>query len=100
MPRHEVLAICDEAQVPCGPAYSIDEIFEDPQYRARGNIALVQDPRVGEVAMANVVPVLSATPDGIDSLGPAVGAHTDEILGMLIGLSAEALQGLRGKGVV
>ena len=79
MPRHQLLAICDEAQVPCGPVYSIDEIFADPQYRARGNIAIVKDERVGEVALANVVPVLSATPGSIDSLGPPLGAHTGTI---------------------
>jgi crotonobetainyl-CoA:carnitine CoA-transferase CaiB-like acyl-CoA transferase len=100
MPRHDVLALCDEAQVPCGPVYSIDEIFADPQYRARGNIAIVEDERVGEIAMANVVPVLSATPGGIDSLGPPLGAHTDDILGRLLGLTAATLRDLRGKGVV
>jgi crotonobetainyl-CoA:carnitine CoA-transferase CaiB-like acyl-CoA transferase len=100
MPRHEVLAMCDEAQVPCGPVYSIDEIFADPQYRARGNIAVVEDPRVGEVAIANVVPVLSATPGAIDSLGPPLGAHTDEILGKLLGMNADVLRVMRDKGVI
>jgi crotonobetainyl-CoA:carnitine CoA-transferase CaiB-like acyl-CoA transferase len=100
MPRHEVLALCDEAQVPCGPVYGIDEIFADPQYRARGNIAMVKDPRVGEVALANVVPVLSATPGRIDSLGPPLGAHTDEILGNLLGMTAEQLFAMRDKGVI
>jgi len=100
MKRHQLLALCDEAQVPCGPVYSIDEIFDDPQYRARGNIAIVEDERVGEVAVANVVPVLSATPGGIDSLGPPLGAHTDEILGGRLGLSPETLRALRDKGVV
>jgi crotonobetainyl-CoA:carnitine CoA-transferase CaiB-like acyl-CoA transferase len=98
--RDEVLRICAAHQVPCGPVYGIDEIFEDPQYKARGNIAIVKDPRVGEVAMANVVPVLSATPGGIDSLGPPLGAHTDEIMGNLLGLSAEELFDMRAKGVI
>jgi len=100
MKRHELLALCDEAQVPCGPVYSIDEIFADPQYRARGNIAMVTDPRVGEIALANVVPVLSATPGRIDSLGPPLGAHTDEILGTMLGLAADELHALRERGVV
>ena len=100
MPRHEVLARCDKAQVPCGPVYGIDEIFEDPQYKARGNIAFVEDERVGEVAVANVVPVLSATPGAIDSLGPPLGAHTDEILGRLLGMTEEALRVMRDKGVI
>lgn len=45
-PRAEVLRLCEEAQVPCGPVYSIDEIFEDPQYAARGNILKMKDDRV------------------------------------------------------
>ena len=50
--------------------------------------------------MANVVPLLSATPGGIDSLGPPLGAHTDEIMGNLLGLTAEQLCALREKGVI
>src|SRR5205085_1697171 len=37
MTRDEVLARCDEFQVPCGPVYAIDEIFQDPHYKARQN---------------------------------------------------------------
>jgi flagellar basal-body rod protein FlgB len=33
--RDELLALCEKAQVPCGPVYAIDEIFKDPQYKAR-----------------------------------------------------------------
>ncbi|MBK1657223.1 CaiB/BaiF CoA transferase family protein [Paracraurococcus ruber] len=77
--RDEVLAVCEEAQVPCGPVYSIAEIFEDPQYAARGNIARVQDDRLGELAIPNVVPRLSDTPGAVKWLGPAMGAHNDEV---------------------
>ena len=45
---------CERAQVPCGPVYSIDEIFEDPHYAARGNILRMQDPRAGNLAVPNV----------------------------------------------
>jgi crotonobetainyl-CoA:carnitine CoA-transferase CaiB-like acyl-CoA transferase len=74
--------------------------FADPQYRAPGNIAFIKDERVGEVAVANVVPVLSATPGAIDSLGPPLGAHTDAVLGTLLGLSADDLRALSNNGVV
>jgi crotonobetainyl-CoA:carnitine CoA-transferase CaiB-like acyl-CoA transferase len=100
MPRHEVLALCEAEQVPCGPVYSIDEIFEDPQYRARGNIRIVEDARVGTVAVPSPVPRLTATPGGIDRLGPALGAHTREVLGGVLGLSDERIAELRAKGVV
>src|SRR3546814_4506830 len=72
--------VCSSDLVPCGPVYAIDEIFEDPQYQARGNIAFVQDERAGEVAIPNVGPRLTRTPGRIDSLGPRLGSHNDEIL--------------------
>ncbi len=44
--RDQVLAMCSAGEVPCGPLYAIDEIFEDPQYKARDNIAFITEPRV------------------------------------------------------
>jgi succinyl-CoA:(S)-malate CoA-transferase subunit B len=79
MTREEALATCERFQVPCGPVYAIDEIFEDPQYKARENIAWIKDGRVGELAIPNVVPRLSDTPGGVKWLGPAMGEHNDEV---------------------
>ena len=67
--RDEILTLCEAAQVPCGPIYGIDEIFEDPHFAARGNIDFVEDERIGKLAFPNVVPRLSATPGGIDRGG-------------------------------
>jgi succinyl-CoA:(S)-malate CoA-transferase subunit B len=79
MTRDEALATCEKFQVPCGPVYAIDEIFEDPQYKARENIAWIKDERVGELAIPNVVPRLSDTPGAVKWLGPSMGEHNDEI---------------------
>jgi crotonobetainyl-CoA:carnitine CoA-transferase CaiB-like acyl-CoA transferase len=98
--RAEVIRICDEAQVPVGAVNSISEIFEDPHFRARENIAFVEDERVGEVAVPNVVPRLCGTPGGIDHLGVPLGAHVAEVLGGLLGLSKENIAALRERGVV
>jgi crotonobetainyl-CoA:carnitine CoA-transferase CaiB-like acyl-CoA transferase len=96
--REALLAACSQGEVPCGPLYSIDEIFTDPQYAARGNIAYVREPRVPgnpEFAVPNVVPRLSNTPGRIDSLGPALGAHTDDILREWLGLAAPEVAALK-----
>jgi crotonobetainyl-CoA:carnitine CoA-transferase CaiB-like acyl-CoA transferase len=98
--RDALVRLCEEAQVPCGPVYAIDEIFEDPQYRARENILFFNDARAGEVAIPNVVPRMTGTPGSVKWLGPALGAHNEEILGGLLGLTADELGRLAGKGVV
>jgi len=98
--RDEVLARCEAFQVPCGPVYSIDEIFADPQYAARENIVYMKDERVGELAVANVVPRLSATPGGIDWLGPRLGEHNDEVYAGLLKLSPQRIQALKEEGAI
>jgi len=91
----EAVTRCDAAGVPCGPIMAIDDIFAHPQYAARGNLQRVQDPRVGELVVPAAVPRMSKTPPLLRHLGGALGAHTQEVLGELLGLDAEALARLR-----
>jgi crotonobetainyl-CoA:carnitine CoA-transferase CaiB-like acyl-CoA transferase len=98
--RDEILQLCEAGQVPCGPLLSISEIFDDPQYAARGNIAKVRHPVVGDLSLPNVVPRLTETPGRIDTLGPSLGQHTDAILTGLLGRTAAELGALRAKGVI
>jgi crotonobetainyl-CoA:carnitine CoA-transferase CaiB-like acyl-CoA transferase len=100
MPRAELMAVCEQAQVPCGPVYSIDEIFEDPQYEARGNILRMQDDRIGELAVPNLVPRLSDTPGKVNWLGVELGAHNEEIYQKRLGLTAEQMARLRADRVI
>jgi len=98
--RDELLRRCEAAQVPCGPVYAIDEIFDDPQYAARENILRVANSRVGELAVPNLVPKLSDTPGAVKWLGPELGAHNDEIYRGILGLDDTELNRLRTAGVV
>ena len=98
--RAELMEHCEAAQVPCGPVYAIDEIFEDPHYAARGNILTHDDPRVGEIAVPNLVPRLSATPGKINWLGMELGAHNTEIYQGMLGIDDAELQRLRDAAVI
>lgn len=98
--RDELVRLCEAAQVPCGPVYAIDEIFDDPQYQARENIVRVQDDRVGEIAIPNVVPRLTDTPGRVKWLGPPPESHNDEIYRGLLGLSPAEIEALRADGVI
>jgi len=100
MNRHDVMRACEDAQVPCGPVYSIDEIFDDPHYEARGNILRMQDPRIGELAVPNLVPRLSETPGKVNWLGAALGAHNEEIYRDRLGLGDDELARLRAASVI
>jgi len=98
--RDELLRLCEQGQVPCGPVCSIDEIFEDPQYRARENILRMKDARIGELAIPNVVPRLSSTPGEVKWLGRGLGENNKEIYGDLLGLSDRRINELAEKGVI
>jgi succinyl-CoA:(S)-malate CoA-transferase subunit B len=98
--RADLLRVCEAHQVPCGPVLSIDEIFEDPHYAARGNILRVQDDRLGELAIPNLVPRLSDTPGAVRWLGPSLGQHTEEFYKGRLGLSDAELARLRAEQVI
>jgi len=98
--QQEAVQLCDRAEVPCGIVAAVDELFRDPHYAARGNIARVRDPRVGDLAVPNVVPRLTDTPGGVDTLGPSLGQHNGEVYGRLLGMTAADLRTLEGEGVI
>ncbi len=98
--RAEILDMCLAEEVPAGKVNSIADIFADEHIQARGNLARVPVAGLGEVVVPNVVPRLSATPGRIDSLGPALGNATQEVLSGLLGLHAEEIGRLRREGVV
>jgi crotonobetainyl-CoA:carnitine CoA-transferase CaiB-like acyl-CoA transferase len=61
----------------------------------------VEDPTFGRpVLQTGVVPLVVEAPGTVRWAGPAIGAHTDEILSGLLGMDAAAIAGLRGEGVI
>jgi crotonobetainyl-CoA:carnitine CoA-transferase CaiB-like acyl-CoA transferase len=94
-----VLERCERAGAPASLIYSIADIFEDPQYKARGNIRTMAS-RIGELAVPEVVPRLSGTPGGIRWLGEALGAHNAMVFGELLGLAPAEVEALRESGVI
>ncbi len=82
-----------------GPVYSVEEMFQDPQVRARKMVVDVEDPRYGNVQQAGIAIKLSETPGQLRRVGPAVGEHTDEVLQSL-GYDALHCQELRQAGTV
>ena len=96
----EAMARCLEFGVPSGPLNTIADIFADPHFAARGNMARIIDDELGEIVVPSVIPKLSETPGRITNLGPALGASNDEVYGELLGLSPEDIERLRRSKVI
>jgi crotonobetainyl-CoA:carnitine CoA-transferase CaiB-like acyl-CoA transferase len=82
-----------------GPIYRMDEVFADPQVRHNEMAIGVAHPELGEIALVNQPFRLSRTPHAMRSATPAMGEHTDEILGEL-GYEAPRIEALRAARVV
>lgn len=78
--QKEVQQILDEARVPVGPIYSIEDIANDEQYQARGMLQTVELPDGEKVRVPGIVPKLSETPGDIGTIGPKLGEHNSEYL--------------------
>jgi len=98
--REEILTRCLAAQVPIGKLNSIADIFEDEQFRARGNLVAVDGPGVGEVVVPGVVPTLSETPGRLSALGPTLGNATLDVMREVLELPAAKIEWLRQKRVI
>ena len=97
----EIDEILNEAGVICGPIYTIADIFEDPQYRAREMLVTHVDPEFGEYVGPGIVPKLSRTPGAVRwSATWEEGSHNREVYGDLLGLDDEELARLRAEGVL
>jgi crotonobetainyl-CoA:carnitine CoA-transferase CaiB-like acyl-CoA transferase len=96
----EVFHILEEADVPVGPIYSVTDIVEDPQYRARQMFLEAEVDGIGPVKMPGLAPKLSATPGEIKWYGGPLGAHNEEVYGGLLGLSSEEIERLSKEGVI
>ncbi|WP_026565299.1 CaiB/BaiF CoA transferase family protein [Bacillus sp. UNC41MFS5] len=83
-PQKEVQRILDEAGVPVGPIYSIEDIVNDEQFQAREMLQTVTLPTGEEVLVPGIVPKLSETPGSMEWIGPKLGQHNEEILGQIL----------------
>ncbi len=86
--------------VPCGPINALDEVFADPQVRARGMRVDLDHPLAGRVPMVASPMRFSKTPIEHNLPPPLLGEHTDDVLGGFLGLDDAEIARLRADGVI
>jgi crotonobetainyl-CoA:carnitine CoA-transferase CaiB-like acyl-CoA transferase len=89
----------NEAGVPCGRIYSIDEVFADPQVEALRMVESVASPYYDPLRLVAQPVRLSRTPSQICCRPPECGEHSEEILASL-GYSPGEIAKLRRREVV
>jgi formyl-CoA transferase len=95
-----LLEALEEAGVPAGRIYRAADMLTDPHYLARQAIVRLADQELGEIAMQNVAPRLSATPGRVAWPGPALGQHNREVYQGLLGLPDEEVERLADQAVI
>ncbi len=95
----EWIEIMNKAGVPCGPIYTLEETFNDPQVQHLGIAQTVESPALGPTTIIGQAFRLSRTPSHLVSAAPECGADTDDILREL-GYGTEAIAALRSRQVI
>jgi len=99
MPSQHWVDMLNQAGVPCGPIYAMNEVFADPQVKHLGIAARVAHPDLGQQHLVNHPVSLSRTPGGVRFASPDKGQHTDAVL-MELGYSGQEIAKLREAGAI
>ncbi len=93
----EILA---EAEVPCAPVQTIDQVFNDAQVIHRGMLAEMDHPSAGKIKMAGLPVKFSATPATLRLAPPRLGEHSKDVLQDWLGMAETELAKLTEKGIL
>jgi crotonobetainyl-CoA:carnitine CoA-transferase CaiB-like acyl-CoA transferase len=84
----------------CSPVYDVSQTFQDAQVQARGMRTSMEKATVGRIDAIRNPLRFSRTPIEGYAFPPSVGEHTEEVLRMVLGKSAETIRRLREAGAV
>jgi crotonobetainyl-CoA:carnitine CoA-transferase CaiB-like acyl-CoA transferase len=86
--------------IPCGPINTIDQVFADPQVKARGLVRQLRNEDGRKVpTVANPI-VFSENAAQVGLASPALGAQTGEVLSSVLGLTASEIDTLKARGAL
>ena len=94
-----IIGVLEEARVPVGPIYSVEDMVNDEHYKARGMFESVEIN--GEpLKIPAILPKLNDTPGRTDFPGGDIGSHNEEVLRGILDLGDDELRELQASGVI
>jgi formyl-CoA transferase len=76
----EAMRVLGDGGIAAAPLMTMDAIFKDPQYAARGDLIEIDDERLGKVVLPGVIPKLSRTPGEVRHAAHALDADRQSII--------------------
>ena len=98
--REEWFKLLTGAGLPCGPVYTMSEIFADPQVLHRGMLVEMSHPKAGKVKLIGNPMKFRETPAQIKSAPPLLGEDTEEVLKRILNLSEDDIKKLRAESAI
>jgi formyl-CoA transferase len=98
--QHEWLTAMEEVGVPCGPINKLDQVFADPQLRARGMLLDMAHPLAGRVPQVNSPVRMSGTPPEPDRPPPLLAQHTLQVLRERLAMDDATAARLAAEGII
>jgi crotonobetainyl-CoA:carnitine CoA-transferase CaiB-like acyl-CoA transferase len=98
-PMASLIATLNEAGVACGPIYTVDQVFADPQVRQADLVREQEHEAFGPVKVLGLPVSLSRTPPTVRTPAAVPGAHTREVLSGL-GYSTDDIDVLAVAGII
>ena len=74
-----ISVIAEDAGVPAGPVYNVDEAFDNPQIDARGTISEIDHPELGTVPVIEHPLKFNNADSGFEMAPPLLGEHNREV---------------------
>ena len=96
----EIVRILEDRKIPCGIAYSVDQVNEDANLRARGMFQTVEHARYGTIDIPGIPYHFSRTPGKITSPAPGLGEHNQLLLEQWLGYTGEEISRLKEAGII
>ena len=95
----EWMALCEEAQIPCMPVMSLDDVFNDPHMADVDMFERHDHPTEGRVVITKPPVTYSESPGSIRRQAPRLGQHGAEVLSEL-GFDDDTIQAMQGTGAL
>jgi len=98
-PAEHWIELMEANGIPCGPIYTIDQVFADPQVKHIGMARKMVSPYVGEAEVVASAINISGFSKDIRRYTPDAGEHQDEIM-KSVGYTDAEIAAMRDKGVI